>query len=127
MYRESSRTIQPHPPRLFDSCQHRSIFQWLGRSGHTLKVAGVILSFAGKGHLGLAVLQLINDFAVGHIAHLVILLYDNSLGITDTTFATGHHRITSVIGGADVAVDSSPTVLTFAGFAFSRWTIDAIR
>lgn len=87
----------------------------------------MILSLAGKGHLGFAVLQLINDFAIGHIAHLVIFLHDNPLGITDAAFATGHHRIAGVVGGADVAVYSGPAVFAFAGFTFSRCAINAIR
>lgn len=74
----------------------------------------MILRLTGERHLGLFLLELIEDFAVGHIAHLKIFLDRDTLAVTDTTFAFRRHGITNVITLTHIAVNSPPAIFAVA-------------
>ena len=93
---------------------------------HTLKVTRFIFVFARKRDLRLALFQLVQNLAVGHIAHLVVLLHCESLGITDASFAIRHHRVACIVCFANVAVDSIPSVFAIAVLVLARPAVDPI-
>lgn len=92
----------------------------------TLEVALFAVSVAGEGGLGLLLLELIKNLAVGDITHLVVLIDDQALAITDATLALGHHGVTGVICLADIAVDAFPALFTLAVVALARQSVVSV-
>jgi hypothetical protein len=88
-----------------------------------LKVAGVVVGLTRKRHLGLPALELVQDLAVGHVAHLVILLDRDALLVADASFTIRHHRIARIVRLANVAIDTTPALFAVAGPALSRRSI----
>lgn len=80
----------------------------------TLEVALVGLGVAGKGGLGLLVLELVEDLPVGDVTHLEVLLDQLAVLVAHSALAIGHQRVAGVVGLADIAVDAGPTVLALA-------------
>lgn len=68
--------------------------------------------------LWLLLLQLIQNLPVGDIAHLVVLFHDDARLIANAVFIFGHHSIASLVRFADIAVETTPAVCTFAVIAF---------
>ena len=98
----------------------------LQRGRHTLEVALFAVGVAGEGGLGLLLLELVKNFAVGDVAHLVVLVDDQTLAITDATLALGHHGVAGVICLADVAVYTLPTLFALAVVALARQSVVSI-
>ncbi len=84
-----------------------------------MKIADTRLLPAGEGCLRYFAIEHGKDLLVRDSAHLMVLLYNLAILITDTTIAGFHQRIACVVLGTDIAVDSSPALVTFASVAFS--------
>lgn len=89
----------------------------------TLEVALLGLPVAGKGSLGLLVLELVEDFPVGDVTHLVVLVDQLAFLETDAALALGHHGIAGLVGLADVAVDATPAILALASVTGPRGSV----
>lgn len=76
--------------------------------------------------MGLLLLELVEDLAVGDVAHLVVLVDDQALAITDATLALRHHGVTGVVCLADVAVYALPSLFTLAVVALAWQPVVAI-
>lgn len=79
-----------------------------------------MLGIAAKCGLRLLLLQLVQDFPIGDIAHLVVLLNHHALFVAHSTVPLLGHHVARLIGGANIAVDAFPSlfavaVLTLAG------------
>jgi hypothetical protein len=98
----------------------------LQRWRHTLEIALFAVGIAGEGGLGFLLLELIEDLAVGDVAHLVVLIDYQALTITDATLALRHHGVAGVICLADVAVYTLPALLTLAVVALARQSVVSI-
>lgn len=96
------------------------------RGKHTLEVALFAIGVAGKGGLWLLLLELIENLAVGDVAHLVVLVDDQALAVTNATLALGHHGITGVVCLADVAVYALPALFTLAVMALARQSVVSV-
>lgn len=93
----------------------------------TLKVALFRLRMARECRLGLLILQLIQYLPVGDVTHLIVLLDERPIPVTDSVLAFRHQRVASVVGLAHIAVDPLPTLLAFAVSVFARRSVLAIR
>jgi hypothetical protein len=91
----------------------------LQRNRLTLEVALFAVGVARKGGLGLFLLERIENLAIGNVAHLEVLVDDQTLAITDATLALGHHGITGLVCLARVAVYTLPALFTFAVVALA--------
>lgn len=65
------------------------------------------------------------DFLVGDVTHLVVLLDDIALLVAASTIFGFHERVTGLVLGADVAVDTRPSLIAFAGVALSHRSVFA--
>jgi hypothetical protein len=72
--------------------------------------------------LRFAAIELLQDHMIGHITHLEILLDRDTLFVTHTSFAFGHHSIAGIIGVADIAVDALPARLALTGISRTLWS-----
>jgi hypothetical protein len=73
--------------------------------------------------LRLLLLELIENLAVGNVAHLVVLIDDQTLAITDATVAFRHHGVTGIVCLADIAVYTFPAVVALAVVALTRQSV----
>jgi hypothetical protein len=92
-----------------------------------LEVTFASLSIATERRLCFLFLELIHNLAIRDVAHLVVLLHDQSLTVADTVFSIRHHGIACAVRFADIAVYSLPSFMTFALFPFSWKPILAFR
>jgi hypothetical protein len=122
-YRERSRRTLPDRPRL-----DLVSASWgrLQREKLTLEVALFAVGVAGEGGLRLLLLERIEDLAVGDVAHLEVLIDDQTLAITDATLALRHHGIAGVVCLARVAVYTLPALFTLAIVALARKSVVAV-
>lgn len=90
---------------------------------HTLKVALFALSIAGESSLRLLFLELVEDLAIRDVADLIVFIDDQTLAITDTALAFGHHGITSIVCLADIAVYTLPAFIALAVVALTRQSV----
>lgn len=91
-----------------------------------MEVTGAVLGVASEGYLRPPAIKDIYNLLIGDIAHLVVLMNDLSILVTDTALLGRHQGITRLILGANVAVDSSPTLFAFAIVTVSQWPIASI-
>jgi hypothetical protein len=86
-----------------------------------LEIALGSLLVAGKGGLGLLVLELIEDLPVCNVAHLEVLLDELAVLVANTTLAVWHHGVACVVRFADIAIDACPTIATLALLLAASW------
>jgi hypothetical protein len=98
----------------------------LQRGRHTLEGALFAVGVAGEGGLGLLLLELIENLAVGDVAHLVVLIDDQALAVTDATLALGHHGVAGVVCLANIAVYTLPALFALAVVALARQSVMSI-
>jgi hypothetical protein len=79
-----------------------------------LEVTLVSFSIATECRLCLLILELINDLAIRDVAHLVVLLHDQSFAVADAIFSIRHHGITCVVRLANIAIYPLPSFGAFA-------------
>jgi hypothetical protein len=84
------------------------------------------IGIARKGSLGLLLLERVENLAVGDVAHLEVLIDDQTFAITDATLSLRHHGITSVIRLAHVAVYTLPAFFTLAVVTLTRQSVVSI-
>ena len=84
-----------------------------------LEITRLMLGVAAKCRLGLLLFQLVQDFPISDIAHLVVLLYHHALFVAHPTFALLDHRIARLIGCANIAVDAFPSLFAVAVLALA--------
>ena len=116
MYPDRSRRIQLGRSRL-------SPVSWgtlKERHGLTLEIAGLMLSVARECNLRDLLLELIADFPICDIAHLMVLFHYPEFIITDATFPVWHKSITSLVRRAHIAVYAFPSLITLA-LSFPSW------
>ncbi len=92
-----------------------------------LEVACCLIGVAREGNLGDPRIDLIQDRFVGDIANLVVLMDDQTLFVAYATFTQRHHSIASIVRGADITVDTFPTLLAVAFISFPWRSVLAIR
>lgn len=71
-------------------------------------------------------LELVKNLAIGDVAHLVVLVDDQALTITDATLALRHHGVAGVVCLADVAVYTLPALFALAVVALARQSVVSI-
>lgn len=74
----------------------------------TLKVTLFGLGVARKSGLGLLLLQSIEDLSVGNVTDLEVFLDQLAVLVADSALTIRHHGVASIVGLADVAVDTRP-------------------
>ena len=86
----------------------------------TLEVAGLMLSVARECDLRDLLLELIPDFPIRDVAHLMILFHHPEFFITDAPFPIWHEGITCLVRRADITVYAFPSLITLA-LSFPSW------
>lgn len=92
----------------------------------TLEVALFSLGVAREGGLWLLLLQLIENLAVCDIAHLVVLIHQQTLPVADSIHSLGHHGAACIVRLADIAVYALPSLFTLAVMTLAWEAILAI-
>jgi hypothetical protein len=92
----------------------------------TLEGASVVLGIATKCHLRSPPIQDFDNILVCNIAHLIVLMYDLSVPVANSSLVVWHQCITRLILGANVAVDARPSLFAFAVVALSHGPITVI-
>lgn len=90
-----------------------------------MEVAETGISLAVEGCLGGLAVEHRKDLLIGNIAHLMVLLNNLAILITNTAIASFHKSVTSIVLSADVAVDTCPSVIAVASVALSHRSIFA--
>lgn len=93
---------------------------------HTLEIALLGLCVARECSLRLLVLQLVENLAVRDVTHLVVLLDNETLAVAHAIDALWHQGVTSLVGGADIAIDACPALFAVALCALARRPVSAI-
>lgn len=84
-----------------------------------LEVASGVVGIAREGDLGDSRIDLVENGFVGNIAHLEVLVNDDTLLIADCAFSSRQHGLAGIVGGTDITVDSVPAVFTVASITLS--------
>jgi hypothetical protein len=92
----------------------------------TLEGASIVLGIATKCYLRSSPIQDFDNVLVCNIAHLIVLMYDLSVLVANSSFAVWHQCITRLILGANIAVDARPSLFAFAIVALSHGPITFI-
>lgn len=91
-----------------------------------LKVASMVISFAGEGDLRLPVTKHVQNCLVRYVAHLEIPGYGDALFVASSIFPLGHHGIARAVCLADITVDATPALLAVTRLALSYRSVFAI-
>lgn len=90
-----------------------------------MKVAKAGFPLAVESSLGDLAVEHTQDLLIGNIAHLVVLLNHLAVLIADTAISSFHKGVAGIVLGADVAVDTCPSVIAVTSVALSHRSVFA--
>ena len=99
--------------------------QWVDGFARTLEIAHLLFRLACKSSLRDLAIEHVQDLFVGDATHLVILLDDLAILITNTAIAGLHQGVAGLVLGADIAVDARPAFVAIAMLALSHLPVFA--
>jgi hypothetical protein len=96
-----------------------------GHRKPTLEIASCLLFFAGKCNFRLLLSKQVGNLLVRDFADLIVVFNEFTILVADTSAASLHQGITSLVRCADIAVDASPAFVAIARRARSHRSVFA--